>query len=419
MSIFDKILGKLFKKAGDKMEEAAVPAKEAAAESEAAPAAKAEAPAAPAEESMDDTPVAQEVSPKAELPPDLKALLPGPPPGGKIKFAHYWGAGCGGCDVSMLDINEKILTVNDMADVVFWPIAVDGKVKDLEAMEDGEITVTLFNGAVRNSENEHMLKLLRQKSTLLVSYGACAMWGGMPGLANLHNTEEIMDYVYTKTPTMKAFQDTQPEPVFPQTSYQAPEGELHIPVLYDTVRAVDDVVDVDYYVPGCPPMQTSINVLLGALIGHVYKGAELPPKGTIIGASEKTLCEECPRKKENRRIEKVVEPHEIDVDPELCLLDQGIMCMGPATRAGCGSPCTIAASPCRGCYGPTGAVSEMGASILTAIASLFPVLDNDPHIDEEEIMKIMSQIKDPLGYFYQFSLAKSLINRAVKEKGGN
>ncbi|MDD3398060.1 MAG: oxidoreductase [Candidatus Methanomethylophilaceae archaeon] len=400
MSFLDKIKARLGKKVGDSMEKAAVPAKEEAPKKAAAPAKEA-APAAP-----------------AALSPELAALLPGAPPGGKIKFAHYWGAACGGCDVSMLDIDEKILTVGDMVDIVFWPIAADGKVSDVEALEDGEITLTLFNGAVRNSENEHMAHLLRQKSTIMVAYGSCAMLGGIPGLANTTNTKEILDYVYTKTPTMGAFQKTQKSPVIPQTLYKAPEGDLDLPVLYDTVKALDQVLDVDYYVPGCPPTQKTIAVLLGALIDHVYNGAPLPPKGTVIGAEDKTLCEECPRKKENRRITKVVEPHEIDVDPELCLMDQGIICLGPATRAGCGAPCTQAGQPCRGCYGPTSAVDEQGASMLTALASLFPVLDDDPNMGEDQIIDIMRQVKDPLGYFYQFSMAKSLIRRSVKEKGG-
>lgn len=397
MSFFDKIKG-VFKKGGE-----AAPAAAPAPAKEAKPVAKEEAKAAE----------------PAALPPELAALLPGPPPGGKIKFAQYWGAACGGCDVSLLDIDEKILTVGDMADIVFWPIAADGKISDIEAMEDGEITITLFNGAVRNSENEHVAHLLRKKSTIMVAYGSCAMLGGIPGLANVSNTKEILDYVYTKTPTMPAFQKTQPAPVIPQVEYDAPEGKLDIPVLYDTVKALDQILDVDYYVPGCPPTQKTIAVLLGALIDHVYNGAPLPPKGTIIGAEDKTLCDECPRKKENRRFTKVVEPHEIEVDPELCLMDQGIICLGPATRAGCGAPCTQAGQPCRGCYGPTSAVQEQGASMLTALASLFPVLDNDPNMGEDEIIDIMSQVKDPLGYFYMFTMPKSLIKRSVKEKGGN
>ncbi len=400
MSLIEKIKGLFGRgKKDDASAAAAAPAKEKAPKA----AKKADAPAAAA----------------GGVPAELAALLPGPPPGGKIKFAHYWGASCGGCDVSILDIDEKILTVGDMADIVFWPIAVDSKVSDVEAMEDGEITVCLFNGAVRNSENEHMAKLLRQKSQIMIAYGTCAVLGGMPGLANTSNAAEIMNHVHNVLPTSAAFQATQKAPVLPQVSYQAPEGELTLPVLYDTVKALDQVLDVDYYVPGCPPTQKTIGAMLEALINHVYNGADLPPKGAYIGAEDKTLCDECPREKENRRITKVVEPHEIEVDPELCLMDQGIICLGPATRAGCGAPCTQAGQPCRGCYGPTSVVDEQGASMLTALASLFPVLEDDPNMDEDDIIDIMSQVKDPLGYFYQFSMAKSLINRSVRERGGN
>jgi F420-non-reducing hydrogenase small subunit len=126
----------------------------------------------------------------------------------------------------------------------------------------------------------------------------------------------------------------------------------------------------------------------------------------------------CPRRKEFRRITKIVEPHEIDVDPDLCLMDQGILCLGPATVGGCNARCTRVGQPCRGCYGPTVAVQEQGASALTAIASLFPVLDDDATMDEDSIIDIMSTVKDPLGYFYAYSMGKSLIKRTVTEKGG-
>ena len=99
-------------------------------------------------------------------------------------------------------------------------------------------------------------------------------------------------------------------------------------------------------------------------------------------------------------------------------MDQGILCLGPATVGGCGARCTKAGQPCRGCYGPTDSVQEQGASMFTAVASLFPVLDADPTCGEDEIIKIMSEIKDPLGYFYAFTLGKSLIKKAVKETGG-
>ena len=323
--------------------------------------------------------------------------------------------------MSLLDTNERILTIGDMANIVMWPIAADGKEKDIAAMEDGEITVSIISGAIRSSENEHMVKLLRQKSKIVVSYGTCANFGGSPALANLvpGGAQEILDYVYTKTPSSADFQKTYhaDAPSIPQTSTQVPEGELTLPVLYDVVKALDQVIDVDYYVPGCPPLPESISHMLKAVADFAYNGAALPPKGTIIGVSTKTLCEECPRKKENARITKICEPHEVDVKEGVCLMDQGILCLGPATIGGCGARCTKAGQPCRGCYGPTQEVQEQGASMFTAVASLFPVLDQDPTCSEDEIIEIMQSVKDPLGYFYAFSLGKSLIKRAVKEGG--
>jgi len=366
------------------------------------------------------TPQAKKAEPSpSKIPESVVPLLPGAPKGGKINLAVYWAAGCGGCDVSILDTDERILTIGDMANIVMWPIASDGKEKDIEAMADKSITVSIINGAVRNTENEHMVKLLRKKSVLVVSYGACACFGGTPALANLvSGKDEILDYVYTKTATMKAFQETQKKPVIPQTKWNSPSGELTLPALYDTVKSLDQVIDVDYYIPGCPPTQESIMKLLAALIGHVYNGDPLPPKGTMIGVTDKTLCDECPRKKENRRITKICEPHEVDVIPDLCLMDQGMLCLGPATVGGCGAKCTRVGQPCRGCYGPTKIVEEQGASMFTAVASLFPVLDEDPTMNEDRVIEIMESIKDPLGYFYHFTMAKSLIKRSVQEKGG-
>ena len=411
-------LDKLFKK--KKNEDVPEAAPKAEPKAEPAPAPKAEPAPAPKAEPAPAAAPAACTGPGIQA-ADLGELLPGAPPGGKINLAIYWAAACGGCDVSLLDTNERILTIGDMANIVMWPIAADGKEKDIAAMEDGEITVSIISGAIRSSENEHMVKLLRQKSKIVVSYGTCANFGGSPALANLvpGGAQEILDYVYTKTPSSADFQKTYhaDAPSIPQTSTQVPEGELTLPVLYDVVKALDQVIDVDYYVPGCPPLPESISHMLKAVADFAYNGAALPPKGTIIGVSTKTLCEECPRKKENARITKICEPHEVDVKEGVCLMDQGILCLGPATIGGCGARCTKAGQPCRGCYGPTQEVQEQGASMFTAVASLFPVLDQDPTCSEDEIIEIMQSVKDPLGYFYAFSLGKSLIKRAVKEGG--
>jgi F420-non-reducing hydrogenase small subunit len=331
----------------------------------------------------------------------------------KIKIAGYWAASCGGCDVAMLDIDERILGLAEMADIVFWPIAIDGKLKDVEALPDGYITATFFNGAVRNSENEYVARLLRQKSKIMVSFGSCACFGGIPGLANVTDSADILDYVYHKIPSMY-----NPEGTVPTPEYEAPEGELELPELYDTVKTLDDIVDVDYYMPGCPPTVDRINQFLDAVEKHVKEGAPLPPKGAVI-ASEKTLCDECPRRKEYRKIERIYLPHEValeNLDPELCLLDQGIVCMGPATRAGCGAKCINVNQPCRGCFGPTRAALDHGGSMLSALASVFKIDESETKLSEEQIIELMSQIRDPLGTFYEFTMPIGLIKRAVKEK---
>ena len=98
----------------------------------------------------------------------------------KLKIAFYWSASCGGCEIAVLDINEKILDVINLADIVFWPVAMDIKYKDVEAMPDKYIDICFFNGSVRNSEQEHMAKLLRQKAKTLVAFGSCAQEGCIP-----------------------------------------------------------------------------------------------------------------------------------------------------------------------------------------------------------------------------------------------
>jgi len=328
----------------------------------------------------------------------------------KIKLAHYWGAGCGGCDVALLDIDEKILGVAEIADIVFWPIAVDGKVKDIEAMPDGSITCTLFNGAVRNSENEHIAKLLRKKSAIMVSFGSCACYGGIPGLGNLTNRKEILDLVYTGLPTSDNV-----EKVIPQPATHTKDGELELPVLYDTVLTLDQVVDVDYYMPGCPPTTNLINEFLGIVEKHVKEGAPLPPKGAVI-ASQKTLCDECKRKKSVKKIDCVYSLHEIVIDPEKCMLEQRIICLGSSTRAGCGAKCLEGNQPCRGCMGPTAEVLDQGGSMLSALASVYKVDEKEALLTEDNIAELMAQVKDPMGTFYCYTMPKSIIKRKVVEK---
>jgi len=322
----------------------------------------------------------------------------------KLKIAFYWAASCGGCEIAVLDINEKILDVVQIADIVFWPVAMDVKYKDVENMPDRHIDICFFNGSVRNSEQEHMAKLLRQKSKVLVAFGSCAHEGCIPGLANLHDSKEVFEQVY-----LKGKSNANPNGITPQPKTEVKEGVLKIPEFYDTVRTLAQTVDVDYYLPGCPPPVKLIANAVDAIAKN-----ELPPKGSVL-APLKSVCDECPRKKENKKITAIYRVHEKVPEPERCLLEQGIICMGVATRSGCGAQCLTVDMPCTGCGGPCPNVPEQGAAMISALASILGLEEEKEkgQYSEEDVEKLMGQIKDPIGTFYMYSLPASILRRKV------
>jgi len=320
----------------------------------------------------------------------------------KLKFAFYWAGSCGGCEIAVLDINEKILDVVTIAEVVFWPVAMDVKYKDVDAMPDKSIDVCFFNGSVRTEEQEHMAKLLRRKSKLLIAFGACAHLGGVPGLANISNKKEIFEKVYIRTPSTK-----NPDITTPKTAVKVECGELTLPEFYDTVRTLDQTVEVDYYIPGCPPHPNLIVKAVEAIAKN-----ELPAKGSVL-APEKSVCDECPREKKEKGISKLYRVHEITPDPEKCFLEQGIICMGPATRGGCEARCINANMPCTGCGGPCPNEIEQGASMISALSSILGLDEEKGESYDAE--KLINQIKDPLGTFYWYSLPAALIRRRIRK----
>ncbi len=321
----------------------------------------------------------------------------------KLQVALYWGAACGGCDVAVLDTNEFILDVAKAADIRLWPIAVDGKYKDVEAMADGELDLCLFHGAVRNSENEEIAKLLRRKSKAMVAFGSCACMGGIPGLANLTTREEILERAYFHNPSIQAGNQT-----VPQSETEVAAGTLHLPRFYKRVYKLDDVVDVDYYVPGCPPAPAQVKNVVTAVVAAAVDGGTLPPRGSVIGVSDRALCDDCRRAKEEKKITRFHRPYQVMTDPKRCLLEQGLLCMGPVTLSGCGVRCPDSNMGCRGCYGPLPRVRDHGARFLSALAS---VVDSK---DPAEINGILDGIPDIIGLVYRFGMPASLLQRSVR-----
>lgn len=332
----------------------------------------------------------------------------------KPKIAFYWCASCGGCEEAIIDLNEDILKVAEMVDIVFWPCAMDFKYADVRTMKDKEITVSFINGAIRTDEQEEMAKLLRKKSRLVVSFGACSHLGGIPGLANFWDRESIFTSSYgVNCPSID-----NPENIRPQTVSKVKEGKLTLPAFHNTVKSLDQVIDVDYYIPGCAPAP----YLTLRAIKRLLSG-DLPEKGSVF-APAKSLCDACSRndsKPEKLTIDKINRISLIKADPEKCFLAQGIICLGPVTRAGCSEEgdgrCISVNMPCRGCYGAPPGVKDMGAKMVAALASIIG-LENEEKMSEEQVQKLLDQIVDPAGTFYRFSLPVSLLRRKRISKTG-
>jgi len=317
----------------------------------------------------------------------------------KPKVGFYWCASCGGCEEAVVDLAEAILDVVEAVDIVFWPCAMDFKREDLEAMSDGEMAVCFVNGAIRTSEQREMAELCRRKAGLLVAFGSCSHSGGIPGLANLYSLESILATVYGND-----FSNVNPEGIRPRSHIETPEGDIELPTMDDSVKSLDQVVEVDYYLPGCaPPTKLIVGAVTAILEGN------LPPKGSVL-APDMAQCKECSRldsKPEETVLREFRRPHEVEIDQEKCFLAQGLLCLGPATRSGCDHACIEGNMPCTGCLGPIDGVRDYGAAALSATASLVDVAA------PQEVAAAMDSIVDPAGTFYRYSLPHSMVFRRV------
>ncbi len=321
----------------------------------------------------------------------------------KPKLAMYWAASCGGCEIALVNINEKLLEADAALDFMFCPCLLDTKKKDIEALPDGDIAITFFNGAIRTGENAGMARLLRRKSKTLVAFGSCATEGCIPGLANFSTRSEQLRAIYQGGPSLD-----NPKGTIPSESTDVAEGTLTIPAYLDRVSTLAQTVDVDYFLPGCPPEPHQI----WAVVEHVISGRPLPVKGSVLGAGRSSVCEGCARTKADKKVKRFYRNYEIIPDLERCLLEQGIVCMGIATRDGCGALCPNVNMPCIGCYGPPEGCEDQGARMIGALGAMVDIGDTKS-VSEDEISRRISaafeSVPDWAGMLYKFSLPGSTL----------
>ena len=197
----------------------------------------------------------------------------------KPKIALYWCSSCGGCEESVIDLSEGLLDLSKRVDIVFWPVALDSRRKDLEALDNDELDLSLINGALRLSEHVQMARLLRRKSKVIVAHGTCAHLGGIVGLGNFNGGRDLLVRSFVEVPTVK-----NPLGILPGGYMEDSENMPYLSGLLDRVMALDQIVKVDYYIPGCPPPPELVSKAVGALLE-----AGLPEKGLVFGDGKGAL----------------------------------------------------------------------------------------------------------------------------------
>jgi F420-non-reducing hydrogenase small subunit len=315
---------------------------------------------------------------------------------GKPRVAFYWNASCGGCEEAVVDLGDAFASLLLKVDVVLWPVALDFKKHDVEALPDGGIDVAFVNGAIRLTEQDEWALLLRRKARVLVAFGACAHMGGVVGLGNMAQREELLETAYRTLPSI-----SNPDAVLPGQPVRAAEHDLSLPVLLSSALPLEAAVPVDYTLPGCPPSPAIVSAALERILS-----GDLPPAGSVL-APNATLCETCPRKDSKpERIEvgALKRLATSAIDPQACFLAQGLVCAGPATRQGCQPGCLEVGMPCRGCFGPLDGVRDGGAAMLSAFASLL-------RGGEAEVRALGAALPDPAGTFWRYSYAAGLLPR--------
>ena len=303
------------------------------------------------------------------------------------KVAYLLAGGCAGCDTSMIDTASSLIDfLKNVSLEFFTPTLMDSKYKDLEKFENNYFDVAFFSGNIRNTEHEHLAKLLRKKSKILIAFGICASLGGVRSLVNYFPEDEILKRAYIENLSTNNLSKTLPSP-----KTEIENEILELPTL-TRAKALDDVVEVDYYVGGCPPSYKHIKKIFNMILED-----KLPQKGSFITMG-KAVCDVCPRNPvfQNRKKENLKDiKRPIDfVEEKYCFLELGYLCLGAATQGDCGAPCTRVGNPCIGCGGPVYGDKNIAIKTISLIGSAL----KDP--------SLINKLQDKERFLYRYSFAK-------------
>ena len=254
----------------------------------------------------------------------------------KVPVSFEWLSGCSGCELSVVDMHEKLLRILDAVEIVRLPILAD--VKDYPSAKLGIIT-----GGLRTEHDVHCAKEMRKSCEKILAFGICAVYGGPQGSGYAHSLAELEDVAFRKNPTTV-------------THFVPDQGVPKL--LTDGVRPIDSEIDVDLYLPGCPPHPYFVFEALSSVVEN-----REPEFGNH------NVCFRCNRRMIHSDVQSLRRVHEGPIDENTCFLSQGILCMGSATMDRCLAPCPTRGTPCTGCAGPSeNVILEPNRDIRTEIA---------------------------------------------------
>jgi F420-non-reducing hydrogenase small subunit len=277
-----------------------------------------------------------------------------------VKVAADWLNSCSGCEIAILNLGETLLDLLPELDFVHIPVLMDhkhyGQLGEKSQIDIPKATVGFLTGGIRNDEHLKVAHEMRKKCDVLIALGTCATHGGIPAMINSYTNEQLFDTYYST----------------PSTDPGAKVPTNGVSPLLSRCYALDEQIDIDIMLPGCPPHPDHIASAILALLNN--EELQLPFR---------SVCDTCPTirkgKGEISKIKRFVTVPEFDPDQSIdqmqCLLEQGYMCAGPVTLAGCAGStgeaprCISARVPCRGCFGPVRPDGNQKLDMLNALAS--------------------------------------------------
>ena len=272
----------------------------------------------------------------------------------KVRLNSEWLCDCGGCHVAIVDLHEKMLRVMESIEIQKCPVLTDEKGYP-------EADIGIVTGAIRTEHDRKAAIEMREKCETIIAFGTCAVYGGFHGAGLAHSREEILNHVYRKSPTTKT-------DLIPGNSISSLE-KMVIPI--------DEVIDVDLYLPGCPPHARFIFEVLSSLVN-----------GTEPRVVQETVCAGCNRVMEKSEVTAVRDSHEGIARDDVCFLSQGYICLGSVTLDRCLSPCPSHGIPCTGCAGPTMQIlTEPTRDIRTEVSERMSKLTAIPYDTIREKME--------------------------------